>query len=255
MLNVPVLAVAGGFISLTLGALVLLWNNYGSIIVQFARDTLVSNPFLQAIFIPSLIGTIIYLVQAVVSYVYSNYISPYLYSYVTIRSSEAEYFDAVLDFVQDQDLLKASHLMACKSPKKRSYKEWLKELLSVEKEVEKVHYRPANTGGVVSLRYKGRTLYVTRTKGETITVGADRRAIQLETLYLSVFGMDPAILQEFIADAMQRVQTVKSEDVDIYTASTGWTEGWEKVDIALYEHGNISTLVFSKSSFTLRFVT
>ena len=224
-------ALVGLLLALAAAIITQCWILFGEIIWVTGGNILASNPFLQAILIPSLLGAIIYCIQVVMSYVFSNYISPYLYSYITIRNSEVEYFDAVLDFVQDQELLKASHLMACKAKKGKSWKERVQEILSGDKVIEEVHYRPANTGAVIAIKYKMRTLYVTRKTGQTVTVGWDRKAVDMETLTLSVFGMDPAILKSFIADAMERVRHVRTEAVDIYVASTGWMGGWEKVHI------------------------
>ena len=224
-------ALVGLLLALAVAIITQFWILFGDIIWVTGSNILASNPFLQAILIPSLLGTIIYCIQVVMSYVYNNYISPYLYSYIIIRNSEVEYFDAVLDFVQDQELLKASHLMACKAKKSKSWKELAREFLSGEKVIEEVHYRPANTGAVLAIKYKSRTIYVARRTGQTVTVGCDRKAVDMETLILSVFGTDPAILKSFIDDAMERVRNVRTEAVDIYVASTGWIEGWEKVRI------------------------
>ena len=240
-------ALVGSLVAVAVGSIILFWNLFGEFILVTGGNILSSNPFLQAILIPSLLGAIIYCIQVVTSYVFSNYISPYLYSYITIRNSEVEYFDAVLDFVQDQELLKASHLMACKAKKGKSWKERVQEWLSGDKVIEEVHYRPANTGAVIAIKYKTRTLYVTRKTGQTVTVGWDRKAVDMETLTLSVFGMDPTILKNFIADALERVRRVKTEAVDIYVASTGWMEGWEKVRIYM----NTTVLRSTHSNCTL----
>jgi hypothetical protein len=215
-------------LSLAIGMVAVLWNIAFSSLAEVVLDVVMKNPILQAIVIPSSIGAFLYCLQLVGSYVFSNYVSPYLYSYITIRSTESEYFEAVLDFVQDQRLLKAGHLMACKS-KGKSWKESRQEFISGEKTLIDIHYRPANTGSFISMKYKGRTLYVTRKSGETVTVGWERKVVQMETLSLSVFGMDPTLIQSFISDAIARVKQVKSEDLNVFVRSDGWPEGWVKV--------------------------
>ena len=105
----------------------------------------------------------------------------------------------------------------------------MKEYLGGDEAFAQVQYRPANTGAMMAMKYKGRTLYVTRRSGETVTVGYDSKAVQIEAISLSVFGVDPSILKSFVSDAMERVRKVRSEEIDVYVASTGWLEGWEKV--------------------------
>jgi hypothetical protein len=215
-------------VPLIIGIIAVLWNIGGQFLSVILFDVVMQNPILQAIIIPSAIGAFLYALNLVGTYVFSNYISPYLYSYITIRSSETEYFEAVLDFVQDQRLLKAGHLMACKS-KGKSWKESMQQFLTGEKVLTDIHYRPANTGSFISMKYKGQTIYITRKSGETVTVGWERKVVQMETLSLSVFGTDPTIIKSFISDAIARVKQVKSEDVNIFVRSDGWPEGWIKV--------------------------
>ena len=105
----------------------------------------------------------------------------------------------------------------------------MKEYLGGDEAFAQVQYRPANTGAMMAMKYKGRTLYVTRRSGETVTVGYDSKAVQIEAISFSVFGVDPSILKSFVSDAMERVRKVRSEEIDVYVASTGWLEGWEKV--------------------------
>jgi hypothetical protein len=215
-------------LSLTIGTVAVLWNFSGYFMSEFLVDIVMKNPILQAIIIPSVIGAVLYFLNLVGGYVFNNYISPYLYSYITIRSSESEYFEAVLDFVQDQRLLKGGHLMACKS-KGKSWKESMQQFLTGEKVLTDIHYRPANTGSFISMKYKGQTVYITRKSGETVTVGWERKAVQMETLSLSVFGTDPTVIKSFISDAIARVKQVKTEDINIFVRSDGWPEGWVKV--------------------------
>jgi hypothetical protein len=79
------------------------------------------------------------------------------------------------------------------------------------------------------MKYKGTNIYVTRKLGETVTVGYQRKAVQMETLSLSVFGSNTQILQSFIAEALQLKKEVQSEDLNIFVMSSGWLQGWEKV--------------------------
>jgi hypothetical protein len=158
-------------LSLIFGIIVILWIIGGHFLSSgILVDVMMKNPILQAIIIPSTIGAFLYVLNLAGNYVFSNDISPYLYSYITIRSSESEYFVAVLDFVQDQRLLKAGHLMACKS-KGKSWKESMQQFLTGEKVLTDIHYRPANTGSFMSMKYKGQTIYITRKSGDTETDG------------------------------------------------------------------------------------
>jgi hypothetical protein len=229
------IAVMVALLSAIFMSLMLFWRSYGNYIYTTGVALISSNPFLQAVAVPSLLGFVIYFLQFVWDYLFYNFVAPHLYSYITIRSSESEFFEAVLDFVQDQQLIKASHLMACKKNKTETMKELEKRLLNGDSNMPDLVFRPANSGGLITMKYKGSTIYVTRMVGETITVGYSRKAIQMESLTLSVFGSNTDILQSFIKEALERTKAEQSEDLNIYAMSTGWLEGWELVRYAFCE--------------------
>jgi chaperone BCS1 len=175
------------------------------------------NQLLQAMIIPTAIGTAMYSLKTVVSYIFRTHISPRLYSYITIHSAESDYFEAVLDFIQANKLLKANHFVACR-PKIGGGETGGgdDESSSSSSLISNVHYRPADSGDTVSMLYKGRTIYISRKAGETLTVGYERAMIRLETLSLSVLGTDSSILKTMISDAIERVNNIKTENTRIF---------------------------------------
>ena len=163
------------------------------------------NPLIQAMIIPAALGTAMYSVNVIGSYIFRAYISHNLYSYVNIHSTESEYFEAVLDFIQDHKLLKANHFVAYRRrPTLAS-----SDIRNDTQLLESIHYRPADSGGAASMLYKGRIVYVTRMAGETLTVGRDQSILKLETLSLCVLGTDPTILKTLISDAIDRVNRTR----------------------------------------------
>ena len=184
-----------------------------------------NNQLLQAMISPTAIGTVVYSLKIIGSYIFRTHISPRLYSYVTIHSTESEYFEAVLDFIQANKLLKANHFVACRRPNTGdNYDD--DEFL-----VANVHYRPAADSSdttVSTVLYKGRTVYISRKTGDILTVGYERTMIKLETLSLSVLGTDSTVLKTMISEAIERVNDIKTGNMRILM-QTGCNDRWAVV--------------------------
>ena len=161
-----------------------------------------NNQILHAMIIPTAIGTALYCLNFTASYIYRTYIAPRLYSYITIRSVDSEYYEAVLEFIQARKLLKANHFMACKPKATGDNK--------VRDTLADVRYMPADSGATVSISYKGKTLYISRQSGATLIVGHERKMVKLETICLSVIGSDSTIIKSFISEAIERVNNIKT---------------------------------------------
>ena len=176
--------------------------------------SLKQNHVLQAVIIPTAIGTLLYSLKSVCTHIFKAHITPRLYSNITIHSTEVEYFDAVLDFIQDHSLLKANHFIACKPKGGEQKNDTLAD----------IHYQQADT--LVSMRYKKHLIYVSRKSGETLTVGCERQMVKMESLSLSVFGTDSTIIKSLISDAIGRVNQNKAGCVRVFVRTDGWSGGW-----------------------------
>ena len=193
------------------------------------------NPLLQAVIVPAAIGTAAYSLKTIISYIYKTYVAPLLYSYITIRSADSDYYDAVLEFIQARKLLKANHFMACK-PKALAEDRHARD----HETLPGVRYMPADSGTTVSVLYKGTTIYISRRSGETLIVGHERKMVKLETLCLSVLGTDSTIIKSFISDAIERVNNIKTGRIRILVPDT-WSVAQAKKPRLL------DTLILDKS--------
>lgn len=179
----------------------------------------IQNPILQAMIIPTALGALYYGLKKTGNHIYDHYISPRLYSSITIQRSDSDYFDAVLDFIQERKMLKTNHFLVCK-PKPETGVPDIDSLPDI-------HYQPADTGSLATMRYKGRVVYVSRKSGETLTVGQERRPVKQETLSLSVFGTDSNILKTLISGAIDHANQHSKDEIRIFVRSSkGWTESW-----------------------------
>ena len=75
-------------------------------------------------------------------------------------------------------------------------------------------------GSRVRLRYKGRTLYMTREEGDLLTVGRHKRPMQMEALRLSVWGRDLAIIEDLMATALATRLEARHEGLGVYILDT-----------------------------------
>jgi mitochondrial chaperone BCS1 len=171
--------------------------------------------------IPTAIGTLMYGLKLIGTNFIKHCITSRMYSNITIRNSETDYFDAVLDFIQNQRILKSTHFMACKPKDNRNKSDIHGNTL------EEVHYQPADTGSLVSMKYKGSVIYISRKSGETLTVGSERRIVRLESISLSVFGKDPSVIKTLISDAIKQTKKERAGEVCIFTPS--WHGDWKCV--------------------------
>jgi chaperone BCS1 len=172
------------------------------------------------VIIPGAIATTLYGLKLAATHLYQTYALPRLYSYITIdRAEEAEYFDAVLDLIQE--MLPTNHLVVCSrrmpnqqiTPADDTFLDPI------------VHYQPAETNAPASIVYRGRRIFVSRQSGQTLIVGPQRNMLKMETLTLSVFGSDPAAIKDLIADAIEQVNERKTGLVRILVQNN-WQRTW-----------------------------
>ena len=185
-----------------------------------------NSNFLHAMLIPAAMGSLMY----VMSYANTKIIQPYLYSQmystVTISNSELDCFDAVLDFIQCNHLLKANHIAVCRPKVGLDPTDCREE----RHEALEVHYQPADTGSSVSFVYKGCRIYMSRHSSGVITAGKDRSVTKIEEILLSVFGRDPIVIKTLISDAVKRANAEQPTGrVRILIPNNAWSFGWSCV--------------------------
>ena len=173
----------------------------------------------KSIVIPAVIGSCLYYSKVFVTHVYSCYISPRMYSCVTINNREIEYFDAVLEFIEKVKLIHTNHLVLCKDPHTES------DDNAIQKSI---YYQPSNTGEIISVIHKGRTIYLKRVMGSSGAHKEGGRFIQMEQLLLSVLGSDPSAIKSLIADSIQHKNTKISKNISVFMCNR-WMDAWEKV--------------------------
>jgi hypothetical protein len=189
-------------------------SSLGKITTTMFLSALKTNHTLQAMIIPAALGALFGCLDYLGKNIVRNYIMAKLYASVTIHNSEAEYFDAVIDFIQDQQFSKTSHLVAFKSKTVHQQK-------SSSTDVSlHVQYQPEDSGSVILLKYKDHLLYFSRTSGQTVVVGSDNKMIKIEKLYIStLFSANAKIIQDLIAEAIEDANRKAKDHIRIFEYS------------------------------------
>ena len=192
----------------------------------FSLSQLKNSNFLQAMLIPAAMGSFVYIMSVANTKIIQPYLYSQMYSTVTISNSELDYFDAVLDFIQCNRLLKTNHIAVCR-PKVGSDPS---NCCEERKEALDVHYQPADTGSSVSFVYKRCRIYMSRRSCGVITAGKDRSVTKIEEIVLSVIGCDPIGIKTLISDAVKRANAEQPTGrVRILIPSNTWYSGWSCV--------------------------
>lgn len=179
---------------------------------------------IQSIIVSPAIAALLYGMKVTGVYMFDNYISPKLYTCISIQSSESEFYDAVLMFIQAQNGVKVNHITA---------------RLLVEKNIDKsptvqchkppsLHYQPTHTGLVISMPYKGRVIYISK-KTDTDTLKSNGRRnseTYVDTLSLSIFGNNNTFLKNLLIDAVVYANKAHTDQIRIYTPAGCWSESW-----------------------------
>ena len=176
-------------------------------------SALKTNHTLQAMIIPAALGALFGCIDYLGKNILRNYIMAKLYASVTIYTSEAEYFDAVIDFIQDQEISKTSHLVAFKS-------KTMHPSLHVQ-------YQPADSNSIVLLKYKNHLLYFSRTAGQTVVVGSDSKMIKIEKISIStLLSANAKIIQDLIAEAIEHANSKAKDHIRIFGFTGSWKHEW-----------------------------
>ena len=174
----------------------------------------------QAIVVPAVIGACLCFSNALLIQIYSNYISPQLFSSVTINNSEIDHFDAVLEFIEKEKSIHANHLVLCED---------LLNLSGDREKLNSIHYEPANTGELLSVKHEGRTVYVKRVKDSSDAQQDLCKFVQKEKLLISVLGPDPSAIKSLISSAIQHKDKKISKTTCVYISNEQWVDRWNKI--------------------------
>ena len=174
----------------------------------------------QSIVVPAVIGTCLCFSNTLLLQIYSNYISPRMYSCVTINNSEIDHFDAVLEFIEKEKSIRANHLVLCVD---------LHNLSGDSEKLNSIHYEPANTGELLAVNHEGKTVYVKRVKDSSETQQDLCKFTQKEKLLISVLGPDPSAIKSLISNAIQHKGKKISKTTCVYISDEQWFDRWDKI--------------------------
>ena len=187
------------------------------------------NGVLQAMCLSSLLGASVYLVAQAAMLVQNKFLTRF-YRSITV-SSKDENFRPVLEFLSQHCVADQPSLMMTTSKKKRrTYQEWKAEWLgTAARAVPMVDFLPSNLGSDIHVfEYHGVRFLMSRSVGQTITTGHDRKPLDLETITLSTWGKDNTALKGIIYDALRAAVKVQTEEFNVFVLSNGWMSGWER---------------------------
>ena len=143
-------------------------------LVPMVIKLLRENQFCQAVVFSSASASFFYLLHLV----YRSLILPLFDGYtscVTIHNTDPN-FNAVIDYLSDEILSKIegaqSSLQASTKEKKWSRKDWIQDWLGTgSRTVDKFEFRPDSDKTIHKLKYKGRTIMMTRSKSSDPLMG------------------------------------------------------------------------------------
>jgi hypothetical protein len=102
--------------------------------------TVHANPILQAVFVPSAVGAVLYLLNSIMVQLYAK-IRGRFYTSVTLANKD-ENWTVVLDFIAKQGVVESSAYTATTAkPKKKTWKDWRREFTLGVRDVPKMEYR------------------------------------------------------------------------------------------------------------------
>ena len=140
-----------------------------------------------------------------------NLVIKRLYSFyrceITIQNTDTSYRDVIV-YVTEKFLKNqagATSNMQVTTLKKSSWKQSINGKYSAGKKTEapKLEMTPNDDSAIHFFSYKGYTITLFRKKGQTITVGWERRPISMEYITLSMWGRDSTVLLSLLEEAVQ----------------------------------------------------
>ena len=174
------------------------------------------SALVKSVIAPAAIGSFVYCANVTFRHIYSNYISPHMHSCISIHSVNTDQFDAVLKYIQHNNLLHTNHLTLC-------------EHVSGDSDSKDIAYQLAATDQLLSMKFKGRTVYISRAVQTASIHKPWTGDSDNEVLTLSVLGKDPAILKSFISAAIEFKNMQESNRTGVYVCNDEWYEKWTRV--------------------------
>lgn len=186
-----------------------------------------ANQFLQALMIPSLMGTAVWSLSSLWRQIYAR-VRLFLYSSVTI-SSKDENFKPIVDYVSRICAENNTLLVAETKKQKEDRKAWRRQWQGIgDRKPPELAYRPTKSGAVANFTFKGHSIMMWRRQGQTITTGWDRRPLELETLTLATWAGNVHVLKDILQCALQDSFAIATDETKIFVLSDSWLGGWEK---------------------------
>lgn len=185
------------------------------------------NEILQALLLPTVLGTAAYSLKLVYSAVHSKIFSRF-YCSITMTNKDPN-FEAVINFIGKKGIVHTGSLLAETYQKKnQTWKEWRSEFSLGSRVPPRLEYRPANNNDIHVMQYKGKQIILQRQKGETVVTGWERTPTQMETLTLSAWGRDNKNIKEFLADALMASFEDETDQLNVFVMVDDWCGCWEK---------------------------
>lgn len=186
------------------------------------------NQFLQALLVPTLLGTATYSIRVIWLQLY-KYLQELFYCSLTIKSTDKA-FPKVVDFISKHCKTECRALEGTTRKEGWTWKKWRNSFNGVrQKEPDKMDYRPLNKGSSVStFMFNGKQILLWRSAGQTITTGYDRQPLVLEDITLSKWGSDMTVLQDLVNEALKADLEDIADETSVFVLSNGWGGGWEK---------------------------
>merc|ERR1712159_37239 len=153
---------------------------------------------------------------------------PMFISTITVENSDPS-FDTVLDYITKQGIVSTGDKRAVTSKRKNmTMRERIQEWAIGRQQAPTLEFRPDGGDALTVFRWEDTSIYMTRSKGEVVTTGLDRKPTTLEKIRLQAFGMDDSVLRKFLNAAMQSSFDTDREMLNIWVMCDDWWGSWEK---------------------------
>merc|ERR1711871_501255 len=153
---------------------------------------------------------------------------PALIASITVENSDAS-FDTILEFIAKQGICSTGDKRAITHKRKNmTIREKISEWSMGRQTAPTLDYRPDGGDALTVFEWEGKHIYMTRSKGQVVTTGYDRRPTTIEKLRLQTFGMDDSVLRRFLDKAMETSFEVDRENLNVWVMADSWWGSWEK---------------------------
>ena len=94
-----------------------------------------------------------------------------------------------------------------------------------------LEYAASDASGAVSFfEYKGKSIMMQRSRGQTLVVGDDRQPMEMEDLTLTCWGTDSTIIKDLLSEALDASAKKADGSLDVWVLGRkSWLGGWTKV--------------------------